>query len=416
MDNIKSLQEKLGRNAEAMKDYYAKAEKDGREFLNEDEEIAFNRILDESNAIEEKIKHLEKVEQSLSANAETLKENAGKTKMSDEEYEEKYSKAFDKYIRNGAGELSSEERTILSSNRTNMTADEARAQTITTTGGGYLIPKGFQAEVDKALAAYGGIRSISRVLKTASGNQIEWPTVDDTSNTGSEEGVNDAVAETDITYGQKLLDAYIHSSDVVKIPWALMQDSAFDMESHAGELLGERLARGMGAKYITGSGSSTVQGIEGAATEASGVPSGTTALTSDNIYDVKHSVDPAYRALGAHFLFNDTTLKTIKKLSVGSSDDRPLWVPGLAFGEPSTIDGDPYAIDQNVADPLTAGNKFLFYGCFQKYVIREVGSPSLVVLRERYADNMQTGMFMWQRHDAELIQNDAVVYLYDTAT
>lgn len=420
MDKLKGLYEKLGQNRKAMEDLYLNAEKEGREFLNKDEDSQFNKIQDESNELEKKIKRLESLEQMESEKADQRIEAAESHEMSVDEYNEKYSKAFKKMVKDsffGSGyeSLTPEERKILHGKGENIPA-ELRAQTSTTTGGGYTIPQGFQAELDKQLQAYGGIRSISRILKTAKGENIEWPTVNDVANTGRAEAENGQVNTTDVTFGQKQLDSYIYSSDQVLVPWSLMEDSAFDLEMYMGEILGERLARGTSALYITGSGSSAPQGIAGAATEASGLPSGTAALTSDNLYDIKHSVDPAYRALGAHWLFNDTTLKTIKKLSVGSSDDRPIWVPGLAFGEPSTIDGDPYAIDQNVASPLTAGNKFIYYGAFQKFIIREVGNPRLVVMRERYADYLQVGMFMYIRHDSELMNSNAVVYGYDTGT
>jgi HK97 family phage major capsid protein len=417
MDKIKSLQEQIGRNRKAMQDTYEKAEKDGREILNTDEQKSFDALAEESNGLEKKLQFLLDLEDNEATTASRIKNTAKEVEMSVDEYNEKYSKAFRNMVASGGilSDLEKEDRDLLRGKAEGL-SPELRAQTTTTTGGGYLIPQGFQAEVDKQLAAYGGIRSISRILKTSSGANIEWPTTNDTGNTGRAEGVNDQVAITNIVYGQKQLDAYIYSSDQVLVPWALMEDSAFNMESHVGELLGERLARGTSALYVTGDGSGAPQGIAGAATEASGLPSGTAALTSDQIYDIKHSVDPAYRALGAHWLFNDTTLKSIKKLSVASGDDRPIWVPGLAFGEPSTIDGDPYAIDQNVAAPLVAGNKFIYYGNFKKFIIREVGSPRMVVMKERFADYLQTGMFMYIRHDSELLNSAAVVYGYDTGS
>lgn len=419
MDKLKGLYEKLGQNKKAMEELYLNAEKEGREFLNEDEDIQFNKIQDESGELEKKIKRLESLEKLEGEKADRISKEAENREMSIDEYNEKYSKAFRKMIMSAnpmfGGELTVEDRKLLHGKSENL-PKEVRAQTSTTTAGGYTIPQGFQAEIDKQLQAYGGIRSISRILKTAKGENIAWPTVNDVANTGRQEAENGQVNTTDVVFGQKQLDSYIHTSDQVLVPWSLLEDSAFDIETYMGELLGERLARGTSALYITGDGSAKPQGISGAATEASGLPSGTAALTSDNIYDIKHSVDPAYRAMGAHWLFNDTTLKTIKKLSVASGDDRPIWVPGLAFGEPSTIDGDPYAIDQNVASPLTAGNKFIYYGDFSKFIIREVGNPKLVVMRERYADYLQVGTFMYIRHDSELLNSSAVVYGYDTGS
>ena len=86
---------------------------------------------------------------------------------------------------------------------------EERAQSVgTDSAGGYLVPQGFQAELEKTLLAYGGVRRVARSGRTASGNDLPWPTVDDTGNAGVLLAENAAISETAVTFGSKTFGAY----------------------------------------------------------------------------------------------------------------------------------------------------------------------------------------------------------------
>ena len=77
-------------------------------------------------------------------------------------------------------------------------------------------------------------------------------------------------------------------------PLELNADSVLNIENFLGRLLGERIARIAKTKLTTGSGSSDVEGnVTNAA--ASKTAAGATALASDELIDLLHSVDPAYR-------------------------------------------------------------------------------------------------------------------------
>jgi HK97 family phage major capsid protein len=71
-----------------------------------------------------------------------------------EEETRKYSDAFYLYLREGESALSPEQRATLKKGWRNADKPEERAQTITTTGGGYVIPQGFQAELERAQKLY----------------------------------------------------------------------------------------------------------------------------------------------------------------------------------------------------------------------------------------------------------------------
>jgi HK97 family phage major capsid protein len=278
------------------------------------------------------------------------------------------------------------------------TVAEARANSTTVDSeGGYLVPTTLGAAVEVALLEFGGVREVSTVIRTETGAQIDLPTVDDSSSNGSVEGENDGLATSDVTFGVKSLNAYKVSSDLVKIPFELLQDSAFDLASLLGRLLGERIARNSSALYTTGSGSSTVNGVVTAST-AGVTAAGVAAITSDELIDLYHSVGRAYRRNGT-WMMADSTAKYVRKLKDG--DNQYLWQPGLSMGLPDTLFGAPVVTNDDMA-ALATGNKTVLFGDFSRYYIRDVGAVRLIRLNERFADNDQIAWVAILRTDGEL--------------
>src|SRR5262249_60049285 len=80
----------------------------------------------------------------------------------------------------------------------------------------------------------------------------------------------------------------------------LAADSAFPLSTVLAGLFGRRMARGVGAQFITNLIADATVGVTSASP---------TALTADEILDLIASVDPAYSQAGG-FLMNVTTLTT----------------------------------------------------------------------------------------------------------
>ncbi|MED5458632.1 MAG: phage major capsid protein, partial [Pseudomonadota bacterium] len=139
---------------------------------------------------------------------------------------------------------------------------EMRAQSVgTASAGGDLVPEGFVYELERALLAYGGMRQVSSTIRTESGNDLPWPTVNDTSNAGAILAENTEVSEQDVTFGSTTLGAFKYTSKLVRVSEELMQDSAFNLTSELGSLLGERIARILNTHFTTGSGSGQPMGV-----------------------------------------------------------------------------------------------------------------------------------------------------------
>lgn len=330
------------------------------------------------------------------SNPETPETPEARQTETDRQYEE----AFGLYMRYGADRLSHEQRALMAT----------RASTdpqATTSGsiGGYLIPPGYLARITEALKAYGGVYNFCQVIPTATGNPLQWPTHDGTSQKGRILSENTAVTTNQLTFGTKTIGAYMYSSDQVLVSLQLLQDSAFPLDTYVPNALGERLGRIVADHLITGDGSTQPEGILTNAT--SGVTAASASLSYDNLIDLEHSVDPAYRNGGnCRFFFNDGTLAVIRKLK--DTQNRPLWLPVPVPGMPATINGLPYTIDQSMP-AVGTGNKSIAFGDLNRgMLVRQVLDIHFARLAERYAEFLQVGYFAFMRLDAK--QNDGKAY------
>lgn len=275
-------------------------------------------------------------------------------------------------------------------------------QTTTTTGGGYTIARGFRAELEKAVKAFGGMYEAARIITTGSGNVMDWPTTNDTNNKAYllAESTSAATSAQAVVFGQQQFEAYKYTSGLIQVPTELLEDSEFNISSLMIELLSERIWRGTNEAFTIADGSSKPKGVVPASTY--GLSSKDDASPSpDDFIDLMHAVDPGYRR-NARWMFDDTTLKHVKKLSVSSSDIRPLWLPSFRDGEPATILGKPYTINQDVPT-WASGNKAVLFGDFSKYIIRQVRNMRIVRLNERYGELDQTAFVVFFRVDGDLL-------------
>jgi len=274
----------------------------------------------------------------------------------------------------------------------------------TTTTGGYTTADATMRALEFALLAYGGMRSVATTLRTDTGGPLPIPTSDDTANKGEIIAENTTYNELEMTFGQLVLDAWKYSSKYIKASVEFMQDTSINPAEFIGNALGIRIARITNDHFTTGTGSQP-NGIVTAATSSGVTFSGTNTVTADNLTDLIHSVDPAYRDNG-RFMFHDGGLKMIKKVKVlqysGDTVGMPLWIPGLTSGQPDRILGYEYTVNQSMATPATTVKSILF-GDFSKYIIRDVRDVTLVRLDERFAEFGQVAFLAFSRHDGDLL-------------
>lgn len=325
-----------------------------------------------------------------------------------------YRQVFYKFLAGGADPsfLEPEERKILRAGAAPKEAEKRIQSVGTTTAGGFTVPTELANTIIKSMKAWGPMydEDICTTLNTATGNPIKVPTVDDTAVTAEKHTEGTALTDDggkDVTFGQKSLDSYGYDTEFVKFSLELARDSIFNMESLLGQLLGERLGRIANQELTVGDGTGDPNGIV-TASSLGKTAAAAGAITYDEIIDLIHSVDPAYRqSPKVRFMFNDLTLSAIRKLKDG--EGRYIWTMGnVQQGVPNVLLGYNYSINQAMAN-IATGNKTLLFGDFGKYFVRKVGSPLIGVLRERFWPDLGIAGLIY--FDGELGDTAAVKHL-----
>ncbi len=267
--------------------------------------------------------------------------------------------------------------------------------------GGYTVPTDFINQLEINMLAFGPMLVEGEIMRTDGGGELPWPTADDTGNTGEQVGEQGTIGTSvDPTFGQVLFGAHKFSSKLIKVPSELLDDSAFNLAQIIGGWIGERLGRIQNTKYTTGSGAATPYGIMNSASIGVTAASAT-AIVSDEIIDLEHSVDPAYRDQNAVYMFHDNILLVLRKLK--DSQNRYLFQSNLREGGPDTINGRRFAVNQAMSSTVAADDRTMIFGNLKKYKIRQVKTLRLRRLVERYADNDQEGFIGFQRADGNLL-------------
>lgn len=321
--------------------------------------------------------------------------------------DEQRSQAFIKFVRQGAAELTSEERKMLL---------EARAQGVTgPEKGGYTVPTTFLAKVQESMKQYGGIASVAQILVTDGGNPIEWPTSNGTNDEGELIGENTDAGEKDVEFGMDAVGAHKLTSKVIRVSNELLADSGIDMETFLAGRIASRIGRAESRLIVTGTGAGTPAQPKGLAASASvGKQTAVAgAFTWKEVNALIHSIDPAYRnAPKFRLAFNDTTLQVLEEMEDGNG--RPLWIPGLDAGAPARLLKYQYVIDQAIPS-VAAGAKFMFAGDFDQFILRRVRYMVLKRLVERYAEYDQTGFLAFHRFGCVLQDTAAIKALQGKA-
>lgn len=298
---------------------------------------------------------------------------------------------------------------------------EIRATMSTTTGseGGLTVQAEVANRVIDALKAFGGMRAVSEVIRTAMGSDMSWPGSDGTAEVGEIIAQNATATAADPSFTSVSVVTYKFSSKIVAVPFELLQDSQIDVAAFVEKRLVQRIGRITNQMFTTGTGTSQPRGVvTGAGLGKTGTTGQTTSVIFDDLMDLVHSVDPAYRAApNVGFMMADSSLKVVRKLK--DSQGRPIFLPGYdglggAIGD--RLFGYPVTINQDVA-VMAANAKSILFGDFGQYLIRDVMAPTLFRFEDSaYAKLGQIGFLMWHRAGGNLLDAAAVKYYANSAT
>jgi HK97 family phage major capsid protein len=399
-DYLKELHGQVKEAYNHMKDASKPAADEGRA-MNAEELEAYDKFDAEYKSLEETIARVTKqVEQEkrLSADSATQLDKPERKELPEDknELDAIYRKAFWLKIAGRTEEMTDVERKAFTAIN--------KAQSTTDAAGGYTIPTGFSNQLEVALKWYGPMMDAGMVFDPGTGgNDFEWPTLNDTTNTGKllAEAGNATTNANDLTFAQKTFKAYKFSSDLLAFSAEIALDSAFSFETILAEALAERIGRVENTYLTTGTGSSQPQGVvTGSSQGAIADGNLATEITRANLITLQHSVDKAYRSgPKVGYMFHDSTLAAFKKLAFGSSDARPLWVPSMRDGEPSTLEGFRYWVNNDMAEGAASAKTVLF-GNFDKFKIRKAGPMRLKRSDDIYIATDQSAIVLFDRLDS----------------
>lgn len=412
MTTLQELRDKRANVWSQAQEFKARSEKG--EAMSAEDETAWTRALDEVDTIGEQITTRERTETLDERFGEIDEQTAhvdtrGATSVASEA--DRYRKAYDKWVRTGLTGLDSDQRALLDANYRALQTDTGAA-------GGYTIPEGFWAKVTETMKMFGGVREVAEVIPTSTGNNLPWPTNDDTANTGEilEEGTS--VSDQDVAFGQKTLGVYTASSKMIRVSNFLLADTGIDMESFLSRRAGMRIGRIENTRLTTGNAAQQPQGLITGATTGK-TTAGATAITYLELIDLIHSVDAAYRAGGnCRFMFHDLILAYLRKIkddSGGAGVGRPIWEPSVQAGVPDMLLGYPYTVNNDMDSTVATTKKTMAFGDFRLgYVVRTVAGGQLARLTERYAEYLQTAFFGYERFDGLVQDSSAYKLLVQT--
>lgn len=266
-------------------------------------------------------------------------------------------------------------------------------------GAGALIAQGFVPRFERAMLAFGPMLSVAEVMVTSKGGEMPWPMGDDTSNEGEIVGETPDPEDADPSFSAIKLGAYLFTSKRVKASESMMQDSEIDLAGILGDMLGERLGRAINRKATLGTGNNQPRGFIAVAPVGKETAS-QTAIADTELIDLEHSIDPAYRGMGASYMAHDNIVAALRKLKGG--DGQYYFKDDLATGS-QTLNGYRFNVNQHMANAMTQSAKTLAFGLMQKVKIRLVGSVRMKRLNERYADTDEIGFLAFMRADVNVV-------------
>jgi len=427
-----SAQEYRDKQAEAVRkaqQIIEQRESEGQEFTKEDDQ-AFKKWIAESNEHRAKAEEIEQRNAQLAEAREaafaknepkvghaTMAKAADVAREMDPEERRTVERSLLRkwMLTQGTGnpqELTEEERSIAFFTRQqypDMPEERAYGQQQTTVAaqGGVLVPTLLRNEVVEGMAAFGGMRRVARILTTPTGANLDVPRSDDTQNQASIVGeASTRSGSTHVPFGKVTLEAAKYQTGPIKISLEMLQDGVIDIDDYVAGRLQERFGRASEAHYATRSSTESA-GPHGIINESTGAVAiaGSSLLTPEVLKSLIHSVDVAYRG-GAQFMFHDATLELISKLRTGSSGNF-IWQPGLASGNPNTLLGHGFVVNNSLPQ-FGAGNKPIWFGAWQNYWIRDVRAMTLQTLVEKFATEGNIAVIGFARTDGRAVFGSTV--------
>lgn len=311
------------------------------------------------------------------------------------------------------GDLSSLSEEARAALRAGFAKVDARAQTgASGASGGFTVPITLATAINFAMKAFGPMwdEDVATVMNTPTGAPIVLPKIDDTDQETAAHSEGSGLTDDnsgDVTVTKEELLAYTRATAWIKWSFELATDSGFSWETILAGLIAKRAGRKANAELTNGTGSGQPLGWVTASIRGK-TSASNAALTFEEVIDLFHAVDPAYRnGPKVGFQMHDQTVKLVRKLKNGNGDF--IWSEGdVTRGIPATLLGKPVQFNQAM-DQFGAGKKPIGFGDFGEFYVRKVGQPLIGVAREKFFPNI--GIAGVVRYDGGIGTAEAIKHL-----
>lgn len=209
-------------------------------------------------------------------------------------------------------------------------------------------------------------------------------------------------------FGSVQLDSYLAGA-LALVSKSLVNNTDIDVVAKVVDLMAQAIARFLEHEILVGTtGKATgLKGLTNKFTTGS-----TTAITADDLIDLKNKVKAAFRK-GSFYIFHQDVITEIEKLK--DANDRYIF-NGQAEGPfAGTVFGYPVYASDNLPDTIAAATRLGYFGNPVAVGLRIAPDIEVEVLRERFADQHAIGVTGWVDFDTDTENHQAMAALESAA-
>lgn len=276
--------------------------------------------------------------------------------------------------------------------------------------GGFLAPIEYVREMIKAETEISPMRSLVSVRSTMM-KSVQLPKRDAqfAASWVAEQGTR--AETTGLAYGLHEIPTH-EVYALIDISNQMLEDAAFDMEAELRSEAMEQFAVAEGLAMVSGNGVGKPQGVLSNTSVLSTNSGAATAVTADGLLQLFYDIKTAY-ARSATWVMNRGSIAAVRKLKDGEGNY--LWMPGIAAGQPNTINGAPY-VEVPDMPAIGAGTYPIAFGDWRRaYVL--VDRLAMEFLRDPYTQAASGNVrFIFRRRmGGQVVLPEAVRKLYISA-
>lgn len=389
------------------------AEKEGRK-MNAEEEAKWNKMMDDSAALKDRIDKAEKLEaeeKELSESTKVTKVEASNDDREDKKDNpystEEYREAFATWASRGPSDMTREQADVML---------KAFAQThqadVNVSGGYTVVPEQLATGILKGVDDLVFIRQRATKFTVSSAASLGVVSLDSDPDDGEWTEELGTGGLTGVGFGKRELRPHPMAKRI-KISNTLIEKSTLNMEALIRQRVEYKLSVTEEKAYLLGNGNNKPLGIM--TPSDAGIPTsrdvavGTaTALSFDGMIDAKYALKAQYWPRAVFGVHRDA-VKMLSKLKDG--EGQYIWRGSVKEGEPDMLLERPLMVSEYIPNTFTASQYVGFFGDLSYYWIVDALNMRIQRLVELYALTNETGYHFRKEGDGMPVLAEAFVRL-----